>query len=199
MNESKILFSQIYRLVKEEQNNEAASVLITKFGNAICSFLQHKLGWNEEEATEIFHDSVIAIFYKIKNDEIEFLSLKWIKEYCRNVGSNRFRKTIREKQKFDFYVNEMKNELRNEMQEYLGFDINDLAERDDNKNHKNAIRAFSLLGGKCQEHIKMKFVENMSHAEIVKNNRRLNSERSSITILNRCLKRWKEYISNLNS
>jgi hypothetical protein len=59
---------------------------------------------------------------------------------------------------------------------------------------QKALRSFSLLNKNCQKYIRLKFVEQKSHEDIIKKVTNISTIRASITTLNRCIKRWKELL-----
>ena len=135
---------------------------------------------------------------KIENNEIEYLSLKWILEYCKNAGSNKYRKIMREKKKLETYIKTTQQEFYDDIKNYIGINDDNEFEPEEKSRYQKALRAFSLLDGKCQEIIKLKFVENLNHKEILVKIKSINTERSSIATLNRCINRWKKLIDKMN-
>jgi hypothetical protein len=189
-------FEEIVKLIKSGNINEACKIFYTQFKKSLSDFLIINHRWSKAEAEIIINDSFILITNKIIDKQIEKINITYIKEICKNIGANKYRKALREEKKLKDYFEESKRELETDFYKTYNIELN----LDSfNFKHKEAIRAFGILDEKCQNLIKMKHVDGLRHEEIIKQIFEIGNIDSSKSLLNRCMRKWKKLLEGLIS
>jgi hypothetical protein len=187
---------EIVSLIKSGESNEACKIFYINFKKDLSAYLIYRLKWSVEEADIILNDAYILLSNKISEGSVERINLSYIKELCKYIGANQYRKNLREEKKLKGYFEESKRELETDFYNTYNIEI-DL--NDDNFHYKEAIRTFSILDEKCQKLIKMKHVEDLRHEEIIKKIREIGNIDSSKSLLNRCMNKWRKLINVINT
>jgi DNA-directed RNA polymerase specialized sigma24 family protein len=196
LKESSSIFEKAITLIKLGRSNEACQAIVGGYGNEISRYLVKQYGWNREEALSIVHDAFLLVEEKTLQGEIETLNKTYFVSTCKYIGSNQYRKNTRRKDKMNEFIKEEMRQFNEQIFNYCDVQVFP----DDNEfpiNWQAALRAFSLLTNNCQEYIKLKYVEGCSHEEILTKSSAISTIRTSITTLNRCVKRWKELFGKM--
>lgn len=194
----KTIFDAV-KLLREGKKNEACGIVFEKFENDIIRYLIRTYGWDEEEAKSIFYDAYLLLQDKLINNEIDTFNKTYLVKICKNIGANEYRKVRTQKTKFNQFIIEAKCRFDEEIRDYAGITIWDNQEEIDceNTNYNKALRAFTMLGEKCRKILELKFIDNQSHKDIASKIEGINTERSSITTMKRCLQKWKAFIAEM--
>lgn len=191
------IYKKVTDLILQGCIEDASKEFFNSFENEIIAYIKNKLRWNHEEAYSIFHDAYLLVQEKILEGEIKQLNKLTVLQTCKYIGANKYRKAIKEKEKLDKYYEEERMNFYSEYNNYLGIKIDEEEEGTDNNIVIKALRAFSLLKEQCQKLLVMKYLDGHSHQLIVQSVPGITNERSSITILSRCVKKWKEFFNKM--
>lgn len=183
------------QLILNGNQSQALQLMIEAYQNSIVNYLQ-SISWDADEAIDIFNDALLLILGKIERQEISSFTKSYVIKVCKNIGANSWRSKKRKDQNFSKYIDE---EVRNIKQSYSDYYNMDLFENETDNKSLLALRAFDILTEKCKKLISFKHVEHFNHAEIVEKCNFLSSEKSSKTVLNRCMNSWKEIYKKLKS
>jgi hypothetical protein len=191
------VFIKAVELIKAGKNNEASEIVIKNIRNEIVNFLTYKYRWQKDEALSIFHDAWLLISDKIANNEINEFNKAYIYKTSTFIGANQYRRHINQKLKVENYLKEEHKKYNESMNDYCGVVVFD-DEEEMTGSWEKAIRSFSILDKNCQNYINLKYVDDLSHQEIVRNLKNINTIRASITTLNRCIKKWRELMQKIS-
>ncbi len=144
------------------------------------------LGVNEEEAKDIYHDSIMAFRDNIYTDRLTKLSCS-IKTYLFSIGKNKIREHFREEKR----SSTVKSVLIEETDEVLDVDI---YEEEPSIRVRRIEKVLEKLGKRCKAILKLFFMQGYTLDEITKtlnysNKNVLKSQKS------RCIKQLKDLIS----
>jgi hypothetical protein len=187
------IYDRACSLIHEGHNEEACRLVFGSLGDDIVNQLTYLYRWGRDEATSIFHDAYLLIEGKIADNEIKTFNKTYFLSTCKFIGANQYRKCIRHKERMNGFVKEEMKQFNESVNGYCDIQIfND--EEELPVDWQKALRSFSLLNKNCQKYIRLKFVEQKSHVDIIKIVTNISTIRASITTLNRCIKRWKELL-----
>ena len=188
------ILKKITKLIVEKRLEGASKEFFAHFEKDLIGYITKKLGWDKDEAYNILHDAYILIQEKVLNNELALITGLTVFQTCKYIGANKFRKTLTERGKLNKYMQEEKLNFISDFKEQTGFGF----EPDESiigSRKEKALRAFSLLKDQCQKMLIMKFVEGYNHQLIAHTIPGISGERSSITILSRCVKKWREFFN----
>lgn len=192
------ILTKITALIKQERFEDASKEFFKNFEKEVVAYIKNRLGWDEDEAYSIFHDAYLLLQDKIIEAECNSITKLTVYQTCKYIGANKYRKALREKEKFNYYCEEERTQIFNELNAAYGLKLGIDDENFIGK-QKKALMAFSLLKEQCQKILVMKYVDGLNHEEIIEKMPGLSNARVSITTLSRCIKKWKEYLMRLKN
>jgi RNA polymerase sigma factor (sigma-70 family) len=152
------------------------------------TFLNYAAGFgiNEEDAKDIYQDSILAFRDNIYKDHLKQLTCS-VKTYLFSIGKNKIREFLRNEKRS---IN-VKNVLIEETDEVLYVDF---YEEEPSIRELRLQMVFTKLGSRCKEILKLSFLQGYTLDEISEilqysNKNVLKSQKS------RCLKQLKELMS----
>lgn len=169
--------------------DDACRLYFNLLEKKLVAYLTNWLKWDKEEALAIFADSFLVIYQKVVEGQLNDMNQSYAKEICKRLGANNYRKAIKEKERFSEYLHHTQTSYVNDLKSLYGIEINLTT---DESRSANALKAFSVLDEKCQELIKLRYIEDFSHQEIAGKLKNISGADSSKTLLNRCINKWKE-------
>jgi len=190
------IYKRAIELIRLGKNDEACRLVYNSIGDNIIRFLEYKYRWNKDEAFTIFHDAYLLIESKILNNEVDSFNKTYFLSTCKFLGANKYRKSIRQNLSLTGFIKEEMKNFNVNVQNYC--DLQVFSEEEELPvDWQKALRSFSMLNKKCQDYIHLKYVESLTHEQILKKNFNISTVRASITTLNRCLNRWKELLEKI--
>jgi len=180
-----MVFKHEIQLIKVGKESEAAGSIIKKDGVKVIAMLKG-LGWGDDDANSILGEAIAVIFKKVREGKISEFNSTYLWNTARNIGSNEYRWLQNNK----FYLQE--KEFFEKEYDIVIQDYDSSGMADDNR-----IKTFKMLGERCQELIKLKHIDGKTHTEISNTLPSISSADVSKTNLNRCMKKWKKLLENL--
>lgn len=149
--------NNIVQFLRAGNEDAALQLLYTSTLKKVRRMITKK-GGTKEEADDIFQDTVITFFEKVKSRQIE--TRDDVEGYIITIAKNLWIDSIRRKkrhQQFEEINRAEKREYTNQLSELI------------NKEKETAMTTlFSLLGEKCQQIMTLSFYERMTMKEISK-------------------------------
>ena len=195
MDGTKKILSEVYELIAGNNSNEAFRIYENAFGDMLQYYLS-TLHWQKDEATEIVHDAFLLIEKKVHQGKTTKLTVSYLKKTCKLIGANKWRKKARDQKAFQNYFEETKRKVK---QDYLDTYQIDIYENEENGDYRLALRAFDLLNDKCKKLVRLKFVDQMNHKDIISKMNGISNINSSKTILNRCMNAWRNFMDKIKN
>ena len=167
--------------------------LIEAWKEETVAFIRRLNTWGFSEALSLYHDAWLVLRTKLENGEISTISKAYLFQTCKYLGANQWRHEISNKKQFNQYYIEKQRALQNRLLQNYDIELFAL-EQETPLYGQQALRVFKLLSVKCQQIIKLKFVEGLTHKGISEQLEHINSEISARTTLSCCLKYWKKLL-----
>lgn len=155
-------------------------------------FLRHHYQWDRHGAQTLYNDACLLVIQQLEDDQIQEVSRPYLFKVCKNLGANDHRRLLRERERFHSYCIQTQEAYQNSVQESYGIPLFDMEKEGHETRGEKALRAYSMLDAKCQEIIKLKFVDGLSHSTISNSIDHVSSSDSAKTLLSRCLKYWRK-------
>ena len=194
----KDVFPEIVMMIQTGQRDAAVQAFVAQVGESLRNILSKRYRWTKAEAETLIHDTFLLIEEKILAGSLEKFNFSYVKRICLNLGANQYRHVLVQQNRFQGFVERFREEYFETLRSYSGIDLELYGgESQLPIRYKKALLAFENLGKKCQQLIKLRHVQDLSHQEIAQQLDNVKHADSSKTLLNRCMKKWQSLLKSL--
>lgn len=187
-------WSEIFDHFKKNETNKAVKKILDSIGSDLIRFLRRRFNYDETEALSIIHDSMEVVQKNIQIGKIQYLHKSYIRKTCILKGLNQSKKNRKEREAFKQFLEYERGKMNVDLEITYGVKIFRDSKIEDLSPFYHALTAFHSLDSTCQEIIKLRFVNNLSHFSIVETLPNLTNVNSSKSILYRCMKKWRQLL-----